>query len=234
MFCAIRSFAKSSRISLLAAATFGVMLAGPAPALAGRFDTHHDDDRGRRYERDRDDHRHRDRDHHDSHGRGHIGISIGGGSYRPAPPRMIEQRVWIPPVYRTVADRVWIEPVYRTVVERVWIEPEVRTIPDRKWVPDQYEWRDVVTYDHHGRRCVRRERVLVERAHFVECARDIIITPGRWEEHPRQELVCAGRWEAIERQELVCEGRWETRLVETCPPAPSHSSHARIDLRIPF
>ena len=229
-----RSLAKLARSCCLAA----VFAALPATALADGDD---DDDRGRRYRHDdrRDDrgdrYRHDDRDRDRACGR--IGITIGGGGivHHPAPPRVVEQRVWVEPVYRTVIERKWVPPVYRTVTERVWIEPVVRTIPDRKWVPDRYAWRDVVHYDHYGRRCIRRERVLVEPAHFVDCPRTVEIAPGRWEEHARQELVCEGRWEMCERQELVSAGYWTTRTVVLERERPHYeSSHARLDLRIPL
>ncbi|MEA2707553.1 MAG: hypothetical protein QOF78_154 [Phycisphaerales bacterium] len=189
---------------------------------------HRGDDRGDRYRRD--DNRARPRPS--------IGISFGGGGIveRAPEPVAVEERVWVEPVYRTVSERTWAPPVYRTVTDRVWVEPVVRTIPDRKWVPDQYEWRDVVYRDHYGRRCVRQEHVLVERAHFVDCPRTVEIAPGRWDTCTRQELVCEGRWETCDRQELVSAGYWTTRtvIVEHARPTRYESSHARIDLRFPI
>jgi hypothetical protein len=234
--------ARTAAILLAAFAGAAAIVAAPSTALADRFDTRRDNDRHdvRRDDDRRDGRRDRHHDHDDRRAGGHVGIRIGALSPPPVicppPPRVVEERVWIDPVYRTVCDRVWVEPVYCTVIDRVWIEPVVRAIPDRKWVPDRHEWREVVHYDRHGHRCTSREYVLVERAHFIDCTRDVILTPGRWEERPHQELVCAGRWEMVDRQELVSPGHWETRLVETCPrPAPApRGSYARIDLRVPI
>ena len=216
------------------------VLALPVTALADDNDhggRHRGYDRGERY-------RHYDRRDHDDNDRRHgarpsIGISIGshtGGIVRHEPPRVVEERVYVEPVYRTVVDRKWVPPVYRTVTERVWVEPVVRTIPDRAWVPERFEWRDVVYHDHYGRRRVKQERVLVEPGHFVDCPRTVEIAPGRWDTCTRQELVCEGRWETCERQELVSAGYWTTRqVVVQPPPTPRYeSSHARLDLRIPI
>ena len=246
----LKKFAQSCCLAAVAAAL---------PATA-----HADDDRGERYRGggDRRDYRRDDDDHHrryddrrggdhDRHGYGRdrdharpsIGISIGshsgGGSAAVdcEPPRVVHERVYVEPVYRTVTDRRWVPPVYRDVTTRVWVEPVVRTIPDRKWVPERFEWRDVVYYDHYGRRRCKRERVLVERGHFVDCPRTVEIAPGRWDTCTRQELVCEGKWETCERQELVAAGYWTTReVVVQPPPRPAHyeSSHARIDLRFPL
>ncbi len=197
----LSKFAKSCCL----AAVFAAALPATDAFAGDRYD------RGDRYKGARDFDR---RDHRRDEPRHSIGISIGtrtGGSIidcdPPPPPRVVHQRVYVEPVYRTVVERKWVEPVYRTVADRVWVPPVVRTIPDRKWVPDHYEWRDVVTYDHYGRRRCERQYVLVARGHFVDCPRTVEIAPGRWDTcAPRQELVCEGRWEECPRQELVSAG----------------------------
>jgi len=223
-----RNLSKIAKSCCLAA----VLAAMPATASAD----HRGYDRGDRY---RGDYRHYD-------DRPSVGISIGAHTGGPAiidcdpQPRIVQERVYVEPVYRTVTDRRWVEPVYRTVSDRVWVPPVVRTIPDRKWVADRYEWRDVYYNDHYGRRCVRQERVLVEPGHFVDAPRTIEIAPGRWDDcAPRQELVCAGHWENFDRQELVSGGYWTTRdvIVNAAPtprPAYYESSHASINLRFPI
>ena len=226
----LSKFAKSC--CLLAA-----IAALPTTALA--------DHRGGYY--DRGD-RFRDYDH--GGGRASIGFSIGTRTVSPPivdcapppPPRLVEERVYVEPVYRTVTDRRWVEPVYRTVADRVWVAPVTRTIPDRKWIPDRYEWRDVASYDHYGRRRYSREYVLVERGHFIDCPREVEIAPGRWDTcGTRQELVAEGHWEDCPRQELVSAGYWTTRTVAVVEPAPApaprpryESSHASISLRFPI
>jgi hypothetical protein len=102
-----------------------------------------------------------------------------------------------PPAYEQREVRVWIDPVYRTVSDRQWVAPEYRTVVDRVWVPEQYGFRNTMYFDH-GRRCISRERVLIQ--------------PGYYQDVSRQELVCEGRWQSVERQELVSPGHWETRL----------------------
>jgi hypothetical protein len=213
---------------------FAALAALPTTALA--------DHRGGGYY-DRGD-RYRDYGHGGGGGRASIGISIGAASPAivdcdPAPPRLVEERAYVEPVYRTVTDRRWVEPVYRTVTDRVWVPPVVRTIPDHKWVPDHYEWRDVVTYDHYGRRRIGREYVLVERGHFIDSPRTVEIAPGGWDTcAPRQELVSTGHWEDCPRQELVSSGYWTTRTVAVAepapPPRPVPYSHASISLRFPI
>jgi hypothetical protein len=212
---------------------FAALAALPTTALA--------DHRGGGYY-DRGD-RYRNYDHGRSGGAS-VGITFGAASPAivdcdPAPPRLVEERVYVEPVYRTVVDRKWVEPVYRTVTDRVGVPPVVQTIPDHKWIPDRYEWRDVVTYDHYGRRRISREYVLVEPAHFIDAPRTVEIAPGRWDDcTPRQELVSAGHWEDCPRQELVSGGYWTTRTVaiaEPTPrPVPYESSHASISLRFPI
>lgn len=245
---------------ILAAAVAAV----PSAAFAGHDrDDDHDRGRGndRREWRGDDDHRggwergdRYDRDRHDSP-RGSVGISINRGTYCPPPPPVcapapvvvapascppqvcVEERVWVPPVYRTAVDRRWVEPVYRTVCDKVWVEPVVQRVCDRVWVPDRYEWREVVTYDAYSFKHVERKWCLVEPGHYADGpAHDVIVTPGHYEDRPRQELVCAGHWETVERQELVCAGHWETRgvaptAVVVAPPPPR--SEARIDVRFP-
>jgi hypothetical protein len=247
----LRNFARSCCFAAVVAAL-------PATAALA------DDDRGERYRdggrrsdfrshdrRDDDDDRHdydrRERRDDDHRPRPSIGISIGartGGPIvdcaPPPPPRIVHERVYVEPVYRTVAERKWVEPVYRTVTDRVWVEPVVRTVPDRKWIPDRYEWREVVYHDHYGRQRCKQEYVLVERGHFVDCPRTVEIAPGRWDTCTRQELVCPGKWETCERQELVAAGYWTTREVvvvaEPALPRPVRyeSSHASINLRFPL
>jgi hypothetical protein len=195
---------KKTASRLAAACLFAsVLTALPATASADRRD---DDRRRENYDRGE---RYR-RDDYRGHSSGRVDIHIGGGSapYCAPPPRVVEETVWVEPVYRTVTDRVWVEPV----VER---------IPDRTWVPDRHEWRDVVRYDRHGRRYCSREYVLVEPAHFVECTREVVVRPGRWETCTRQELVCAGHY--------------ETRPIVVAPPPPvRNDGFARIDLRFPI
>jgi hypothetical protein len=212
-----------------------VLAALPAAAFADQRGY----DRGDRYrDAGRGDYR-----HHDN--RPSVGIAISAHSgpaivdCAPAP-RIVQERVYVEPVYRTVTDRRWVEPVYRTVTDRVWVPPVVRTIPDRTWVPERSEWRDVYYYDHYGRRCVRQERVVVEAGHFVDGPRTVEIAPGRWDNcAPRQELVSDGHWEDCPRQELVAGGYWTTRdvVVEAAPPLPAPrygSSHASMNVRFPI
>lgn len=245
---------RSIRAALVAAALAGV----PSAALAGH-DRDRDDDRGRdrrdwrdgrsydrggRYERDRDDDR----------WRGGVGISSRTGSgYCPppapicpppprpiviCPPPVVEQRVWVPAVYRAVTDRRWVEPVYRTVVDRVWVEPVVQRVADRVWVPEKYEYRDAIV---NGR--PERQLVMVEPGHYADGPpRDVVVTPGHYEDRGRQEQVCAGRWETVTREELVSPAHWEVRPVlavaapvaAPCPPPARQASHARIDVRLPM
>lgn len=70
-------------------------------------------------------------------------------------------------------------PVYENREVRVWVEPVYQTVVDHVWVVDQYEWRDVVHYDHHARR-VYHERVLVP-GHYEDVSRQEVVTPGHWE-----------------------------------------------------
>ena len=227
-----RNLSKVAKSCCLAA----VFAALPASAFAD----HRGYDRGDRYRNAG-----RGGDYRRYDDRPSVGISIGsrtGGSIvdcDPAP-RLVQERVYVEPVYRTVVQRTWVEPVYRTVTDRVWVPPVVRTIPDRKWIGDRYEWRDVYTYDHYGRRRCERQYVLVERGHFIDCPREVEIAPGRWDTcGTRQELVAEGHWEDCPRQELVSAGYWTTRdvVVEAAPalrPARYESSHASISLRFPI
>jgi hypothetical protein len=120
-----------------------------------------------------------------------------------------ERRVWVEPVYRTVVDRVWIEPIYRIDVDRVWREPIVQTVCEKVWCPDRYEYRDVVHY-HRGRKVVHRERYLVERGHYKNVERQVVVKPGCWENVERRVLVCEGHYKTVERREVVRPGHWET------------------------
>jgi hypothetical protein len=215
------------------AISLAALAALPSTALAGdRYD--HDDryDRGSRYSRD-DDWRGRD-----FAARVDVAIRSGGSWERvsPAPVPCAEERVWVEPVYRTVCDRAWVPATYRTVIDKVWVEPVVEHRTDRVWVPDRYETRDVVGYDQYGRRCTRREQVLVECGHFAYRPCDVVVTPGYFKECPRQELVCDGHWDNVERQELVSAGHWEVRPVIAAAPGPRYEdrSSARIDLRFPI
>ena len=54
---------------------------------------------------------------------------------------IVEDRVWVAPVYRLVGEQQWVEPVYRTVYDHVWVAPVTRTDYEKQWVPDRYEWR---------------------------------------------------------------------------------------------
>jgi hypothetical protein len=121
-----------------------------------------------------------------------VNVEIRGGGYEYRPV-ILEERVWVEPLYRTVCDRVWVEPVMQ------------REVYDRVWVPDRYEWRETVCWEY-GRRVVRGVSVLVEPGHFEDRCRDVVIVPGHYEDRPRQELVSPGHWET----------RCETRPVESC------------------
>jgi hypothetical protein len=223
----IGRIAKSGVASVLSLAALAAL-----PSTAGAGDRGDRYDRGSRYSRD--DWR-RDNLRHESRGGTRVDIDIRTGptwERVPAPPVVLEERVWVEPVYRTVCDRVWVPAAYRTVIDKVWVEPVIERRIDRVWVPDRYEWRDVVRYDECGRRICRRERVLVERGHFGSRPCDVVVAPGHYKECPRQELVCDGRWETVERQELVSAGHWETRRVAAAPRYEERST-ARIDLTIP-
>ena len=144
---------------LLAVAAIGAI---PSAALADHQDRGRDEfrrgNRGGESRRD-DDRRDHDRGHSDHRSGGYFDILIGGGTFsspRPPfyPPPPCEERVWVPPVYRTVCDRRWVEPVYRTVCDRVWIEPVTQTTCERIWVADRYESRNVDQWAN-GRRYTR-------------------------------------------------------------------------------
>jgi len=100
-----------------------------------------------------------------------------------------------PCVDRTV--RIWVEPVYRTVSDRVWVEPVYKTVCENVWVPERCEVRETVCSEH-GRRIVRRDRVVVE--------------PGHMDRVERRVLVTEGHFDCVERRELVCAGHYETRV----------------------
>lgn len=169
----------------------GIALLGCAAVTATLPSIASADDRGARYHDARtSDRYYRGSDHHDR-GRDRdsrtdvrIDINLGRPRYEPVYEERTT-RVWVEPVYRTVCDQVWVEPVYRTECERVWIEPV-------------YERREVVRYSR-GRRIVDCETVLV--------------SPGHWEERPRQVLVADGYFRNVERQECVTPGHWEYRTV---------------------
>ena len=177
-----------------------LIAAAPSQALAGERDRHDYRDRGDRY-----------RDHYKGdHRGGDVRIDVRLGEREPIVERR-ETRVWVEPVYRTVADRVWVEPVYRTVHERVWREPEYRDEHDRVWVPDRWDVRERTYRDECGRRVIRRERVLVEPAHWEVRRHRVLVCEGRWETIERRELVCEGYWKNVHRQECVSPGHWEYR-----------------------
>lgn len=126
--------------------------------------------------------------------------------------RFEERRVWVEPVYRTVCDKVWVEPVYRTEVQRVWCEPVYQTVCEKVWVPDRYEVREVVR-NEHGRRVIRRERILCERGHYVEQNRQVLVSAGHWDNVEKRFCVSEGYWSTVERRECVTPGHWETVAV---------------------
>ena len=162
-----------SRKSLLVAAAGAMML--PAIASASDRDRY---DRGDRYDY-RDDHRdYRRDDRRDDH-RDKIDLNIRIGSG---------------PVYENRVERVWVEPVYRTVCDRIWRPAVTQDVCDRVWVEACYEDRDTV-YWEHGRKVIRRERVLVSPGHYEDRHRTIVISEGHWENVERQELVSAGHFE---------------------------------------
>ncbi|HEY8665830.1 MAG TPA: hypothetical protein VIL86_04150 [Tepidisphaeraceae bacterium] len=121
-----------------------------------------------------------------------------------------ETRVWVEPVYRTDCQRVWVQPVYRTVCDRVWVAPVTQTVCDRVWIPDRYEDRRVEHYQH-GRCVVVIEHCLVERGHWAEQQRQVVVRDGYYQNVERQELVCDGHWDNVDRQVLVTPGHWEGR-----------------------
>lgn len=165
--------------TMLSLAAAAGLFATPTTAQAG-----HPFDRDGRYER-RDDYRDPRRDD-----------------------RCETTRVWVPPVYEERCNRVWVEPVYRNEVVPIPVAGYYQTVSRRVWVEPVYAWREVVKYDHCGRRYCTRERVLVCAGHFEDrpCQEWV---PPHVRHETRQVLVCAGRWE--ERRERVCvrEGRWE-------------------------
>jgi hypothetical protein len=157
-------------------------------------------DRGDRYDRshksywDNDTGRNRD-----DRNQVRIGLSIGDR------PQLMEERT----------TRVWIEPEYRTVYNRVWVEPVFREEYDRVWVPDRFEVREVVVWDC-GRRTVRRDRVLVQPAHYDDVYRRAVVCPGRWESVARLEQVCAGHWETrTERVPVADRGGFNLDIFAT-------------------
>ncbi len=166
---------RSTRTCAIAtAALSGLLTLTAAAPAAGSRDWHHDRDW---------DHG----DHHDRDSRTDVRIDVNIG--RPAPR------------YEDRTTRVWVEPVYRTCTDRVWVEPVTRDECERVWVPDRWERRDVV----HGRgrdRWMSCENVLVERGHWVEQHRTVVVCEGHWETRDRQEMVAPGHWEY--RTERVC------------------------------
>ena len=226
MLTIIRNLVKSKAIAgVLATAAVAVV---PSFAMADHRGWDRDDWRGRRDWHD---------DHHD-HGGGFVGISIGGGGYCPPPvgpppicaparPVIVEDRVWVEPVYRTVCDQRWVPATYRTVIDRVWVAPVTRTQCDRVWVEPRYEWVD-------------GQRVMTEPGHYVDGQpREVVVTPGHYEDRSRQELVADGHYESFERQELAVPDHFETRCREVVAVAPPpvivrEEPRARIDLRFPI
>jgi len=195
-----KSFAAKA---ILSAAILG---AAPMTALAG----HHDD-----FDR-------RDYDHHSS---GRVDIDVRSGPEVVVP----QDRVWVPPVYRTVTVREWAPAQYRTVTERVWREGGTQCVTERVWVPDRYEWRDRMSSDR-GYWHPIRESVLVERGHWIEQKRDVPVA-GHYEDVSRQELVCDGRWQDVQKQELVSAGHWEACA---SPVVVKPEPRFRLDLHLPI
>jgi len=207
-----------SSITVKAVLALAVVSAVPTLAHAGRFDRDDRFDRGQRYE-------HRDDRDADRHADVHLDVRDRGYDSHPV---LIERpiQVWVEPVYRTVTDRQWVAPVYRTVIDRVWVEPTCQKLTERVWVPDRYEERQVTC---RGR--VTRQRVLVACAHWEARIRDVI-TPGHYQDFPRQELVCDGHWETVTRQELVTPAHYEPCPREVIVERPRQDSHARIDIHV--
>ena len=100
-------------------------------------------------------------------------------------------------------------------------------VQDRVWVEPRYEWVD-------------GQRVMTEPGHYVDGQpREVVVTPGHYEDRSRQELVADGHYESFERQELVLPGHFETRCREVVAVAPPpvivrEQPRARIDLRFPI
>jgi hypothetical protein len=107
--------------------------------------------------------------------------------------------------------------VYQTVTQRVWVAETMQTVTDRVWVPERYDWREV----EHGegwRRWRTREYVVVERGHYQDVARQMMV---------------AGHYEDQAQQVLVTPGHWETRM-ERVAVAPAEGTQAQIALRFPI
>jgi hypothetical protein len=118
------------------------------------------------------------------------------------------RRVWVEPVYEERATRVWVEPVYRTECVPVYVEGGYETRCEKVWVEPVFEVRDVVRYEHgHRRFC--RERVCIREGHWENVERRVRVS-GHYENQDRQVLATPGHFE--DRCERVCvrEGYWRT------------------------
>lgn len=175
--------------------------------------------------------------HHDVHIDVAVPVVVDPGPDACPPPVQVARQVWVEPVYRTVCDRQWVEPVTRTCTDHVWIPPVTTTAaPAAVWVPDQYAWREGVSYDAYGypRRC--RVQVLVAAGHYQTTGGGtVVVTPGYYQDVTRTEVVAVGHWQDVQRQEVVAAGHWETRvdvIAPTPPPVVVVQERPRVDLRV--
>jgi hypothetical protein len=118
------------------------------------------------------------------------------------------RRVWVEPVYEERRSRVWVEPVYRCESVPVFVNEYVETKCDRVWVEPVYEVREVVRYERGRRVCVR-ERICVREGGWQNVERRVCV-PAHYRHEDRQVLVTPGHFE--DRCDRVCvrEGHWET------------------------
>jgi hypothetical protein len=209
------------RRSILLAVGIGAGLAGFASTA--RADERYGDRYGRDY-RYGDERRYDRRERSDV--RVDIDVNLGGHSR----PHYAERRVrhWVEPVYRRTSERVWVEPVYKCVTERVWVAPVYRTVYEEVYSPARYEVREIVRYEH-GRRCLLRERYLIEPACTRRVARQVCVAPGHWDTVERRVCVAEGHWDVVERNVCVSEGRWDYRTERV--ELSSHEQHSGLGIR---
>lgn len=92
---------------------------------------------------------------------GHIGVTVRKGDHHRRPRPVVVRPV--------VEERVWVPPVYRDVVERVWV-PTVET-----------RYRDVPVVDAAGEVIeYRREAYTVETGHYKTVTRRELVREGFW------------------------------------------------------
>jgi hypothetical protein len=118
------------------------------------------------------------------------------------------RRVWVEPVYEERTTQVWVEPVYRCETVPVWVNEYYETKCDKVWVEPVYEVREVVRYER-GRRCCARERVCVRPGGWQTVERKVCV-PGHYRHEERQVLVTPGHYENKCERVCVREGRWDT------------------------